>query len=418
MPEDLAYATSSLGVETYKLATGGWKLSKENVDKILPDLRELLSGLPSNTPVIFFCLDNSSFLAASEEGGLVPISKCVPEDDGYHVVGSLVVAPEKAMQYAIAQLKRAIAECGDFPVFVVTPWTRFVSQPCCMEAGHVTNFQDPDFLADLLRDLNKQKFYLRKSLAPATVLDGIQLVCGDSSSLERKEQTMRAGWANDLVHPNGHIYAKMALNLIEKIAPSTKRQSHLLQAVGNEHGAPATGMREIAARTDATAVPAAAGTVDSGTTTVGTGTQAGPAPDTGLTKPRPGAPPGNPEAKAVAAAAKVAAMEAATEAATADITVEATAATTPQANVAEETAGEVAAVDGSAATPAEADTASTSHSLRSSTQSQCSSSFVYFYQSKYSRNLCAKVKICSCCKIPVYKKKPKNVGPPLGLINN
>jgi hypothetical protein len=221
--KNLAYATSSLGVETYKLATGGWKLTKENIDKILPDLRELLSGLPKDTPIIFFCLDNSSFLAASEEGGLVPISKCVPEDDGYHVVGSLVVAPEKAMQYAIAQLKRAIAECGDFPVFIVTPWTRFVSQPCCMEVGHVTNFQDPDFLSDLLRDLNKQKFFLRKSLAPATVLDGIQLVCGDSSSLERKEQTMRPGWASDPVHPNGHINAKMALNLIEKIEPTTNR---------------------------------------------------------------------------------------------------------------------------------------------------------------------------------------------------
>jgi hypothetical protein len=221
--KNLAYATSSLGVETYKLATGGWKLTKENIDKILPDLRELLSGLPKDTPIIFFCLDNSSFLAASEEGGLVPISKCVPEDDGYHVAGSLIVAPEKAMQYAIAQLKRAIAECGDFPVFIVTPWTRFVSQPCCMEVGHVTNFQDPDFLSDLLRDLNKQKFFLRKSLAPATVLDGIQLVCGDNSSLERKEQTMRAGWASDPVHPNGHIYAKMALNLIEKIAPTANR---------------------------------------------------------------------------------------------------------------------------------------------------------------------------------------------------
>jgi hypothetical protein len=76
-----------------------------------------------------------------------------------------------------------------------------------MEAGHVTNFQDPDFLSDILRDLNKQKLYLPKSLAPSTVLDGIQLVCGDNSSLERKEQTMRAGWANDPVHPNGHIYA-------------------------------------------------------------------------------------------------------------------------------------------------------------------------------------------------------------------
>jgi hypothetical protein len=142
---DLAYATSSLGVETYKLATGGWKLSRENVDKILPDLRELLSGLPSTTPVIFFCLDNSSFLAASEEGGLIPISKCVPEDDGYHLAGALVVTPERAMQYAIAQLRRAIAECGEFPVFVITPWTRFVSQPCCTDAGHVTNFQDPEF---------------------------------------------------------------------------------------------------------------------------------------------------------------------------------------------------------------------------------------------------------------------------------
>jgi hypothetical protein len=84
--------------------------------------------------------------------------------------------------------------------------------------GHVSNFQDPDFLPDLLRDLTKQKFELRKSLAPAVVLDGIQLVCGDNSSLEKKVQTMRAGWANDPVHPNGHIYAKMALNLIEKVA--------------------------------------------------------------------------------------------------------------------------------------------------------------------------------------------------------
>jgi hypothetical protein len=187
---------------------------------MIPDLKEILSSLPAKTPVVFFCLDNSSFLAASEEGGMVPISKCVPEDDGYHVPGALVVAPERAMQYATSQLRRAIAECGEFPVFIITPWARYASQPCCIDPGHVTNFQDPDFLPDLLRDLNKQKFELRKSLAPAMVLDGIQLVCGDSCNMEKKVQTMRAGWASDPVHPNGHIYAKMALNLIEKVAGS------------------------------------------------------------------------------------------------------------------------------------------------------------------------------------------------------
>jgi hypothetical protein len=154
---------------------------------------------------------------------MVPISKCVPEDDGYHVPGALVVAPEWAMQYATSQLRRAIAECGEFPVFVITPWARYASQPCCIDSGHVTNFQDPDFLSDLLRDLNKQKFELRKSLAPAVVLDGIQLVCGDSCNMEKKMQTMMAGWASDPVHLNSHIYDKMALNLIEKVAGATRQ---------------------------------------------------------------------------------------------------------------------------------------------------------------------------------------------------
>jgi hypothetical protein len=68
---------------------------------------------------------------------------------------------------------------------------------------------------------------------------------------------------------------------------------------------------------------------------------------------------------------------AATEAAMADTTAVATAAMTPQANVAEATAGEVAAVGGSAVTPAEAATASTSHSLLTATQPHSSSPLVY-----------------------------------------
>jgi hypothetical protein len=52
-----------------------------------------------------------------------------------------------------------------FPVFVVKPWARYVSQP--WYAGHVTIFQDPDFLTDIL--LDKQKF---------------QLVCGENSTME------------------------------------------------------------------------------------------------------------------------------------------------------------------------------------------------------------------------------------------
>jgi len=120
-------------------------------------------------------------------------------------------------------------------------------------------------------------------------------------------------------------------------------------AAGSAHGAPATGMKESAARTDAAAVPAVAETAASGAKTVETALLADPVPET-ATQP-PGALHGNTEARVAAAK----------EAATAETSVAAMAATTPLANEAEATAGEVAAAaEGSAATPAKAATATTS----------------------------------------------------------
>ncbi len=172
---NLAYAASALGLDAYKIATGGWKLSKENVDKVLPD-------------------------------------------DGFHVRGALVVAPEKAMKYFLEQLKRISVECGSHLVFVLTPWLRFVRQPCCDDAGHVTNFGDPDFLLSLLSDLTKLKFQIRKAVAPAVMVDSLELICGSGYGQEKVAQTISMGWAVDPVHPNKHIYAKAALHLMEKMA--------------------------------------------------------------------------------------------------------------------------------------------------------------------------------------------------------
>jgi hypothetical protein len=222
---NLAYSASALGLDAYQLANGGWKLSKENVDKILPDLKDLLSTVPSDTPVVIFCLDNSSFLGLKDDGSMSAISRCVEEDDGFHVQGALVVAPEKAMRYPLEQLKRIAAECGTHPVFILTPWPRFVRTACCDDVGHVTNFNDPDFLLSILSDLTKLKFHLRKALAPAIVVDSVELVCGSGYSQEKVAQTVNAGWAADPVHPNKHIYAKAALNLMEKMANSRSSSS-------------------------------------------------------------------------------------------------------------------------------------------------------------------------------------------------
>jgi hypothetical protein len=169
---------------------------------------------------VIFCLDNSSFLGLKDDGSMSAISHCVEEDDGFHVQGALVVAPEKAMKYPLDQLKRITAECGTHRVFILTPWPRFVRTACCDDVGHVTNFNEPDFLLSILSDLAKLKFHLRKTMAPAIVVDSVELVCGSGYSQEKVAQTVNAGWAADPVHPNKHIYAKAALNLMEKMANS------------------------------------------------------------------------------------------------------------------------------------------------------------------------------------------------------
>ncbi len=81
-------------------------------------------------------------------------------------------------------------------------------------------------MANIISDLTKLKFQLRKKLQPATILDGIELVCRAGCGREKVEQILTAGWASDPVHPASHVYAKMALNLIEKVAtPPAKADS-------------------------------------------------------------------------------------------------------------------------------------------------------------------------------------------------
>jgi hypothetical protein len=109
---------------------------------------------------------------------------------------------------------------SEYQLYFVTPITRYIMGPCCNADDHVTNSGNPDFLCKILSDLTKLKFSLRKKLAPATVLDGIELICGSGCNKDRIEQILRSGWA-DLVHPKPHIYSKMALNLIEKVAAAS-----------------------------------------------------------------------------------------------------------------------------------------------------------------------------------------------------
>jgi hypothetical protein len=95
----LSFAAAGLGLDVYKQTKGGWKLTKDSVDKLLPDLRDTLGSVSPDTPVVLFCFDNSCFFGLSDDGSMNPNPKCEEGDDGYHVKGALVDAPDKSLKY-------------------------------------------------------------------------------------------------------------------------------------------------------------------------------------------------------------------------------------------------------------------------------------------------------------------------------
>jgi hypothetical protein len=83
----------------------------------------------------------------------------------------------------------------------------------------MTNFGDPDFIKEMVKDLGRVFQLLKCSLPKAKVVEGMELICGKKYNLERATAAATTCWAGDSVHPTSHTYAKMALHLLEAIAP-------------------------------------------------------------------------------------------------------------------------------------------------------------------------------------------------------
>jgi hypothetical protein len=129
-----------------------------------PDLKEVIEQIPDTAPVIFFCLDNTCFKVATSEGELTNITKCVAEDDAYHINGDLVVAPEIFIKGQTFLLKQLIENCGSHTIYILCPVPRFVTFRCCEDTSHCTNFSDPDYLATLLADLKKVRDIISREI--------------------------------------------------------------------------------------------------------------------------------------------------------------------------------------------------------------------------------------------------------------
>jgi hypothetical protein len=163
---------------------------------------------------------------ATVEGELTNISRCVPEDDGFHVNGSLVVAPDFFIKNQIELLKLLVSYCGGRTVLILCPVPRYVTFRCCDDPGHCTNFDDPAYIATLISDLARVQAAIMKAIPEATAVDTLETLGGQGNkNMEFKVEVVKSCWSQDPVHANLHAYFKLASNTIQLIEGGLKNPS-------------------------------------------------------------------------------------------------------------------------------------------------------------------------------------------------
>ncbi len=131
----LVSAIADKGKRVNSITCGGWTITKESVDALIPVLQAKLAELDPSVPVVIWCLDSACFRTLTADGDLKSISKS-STDGKYHVTGELMVTPFSLLNNTLKEIDRIVTVCKKHEVWVVEIVLRFLLVACCDEQLH------------------------------------------------------------------------------------------------------------------------------------------------------------------------------------------------------------------------------------------------------------------------------------------
>ena len=134
------------GTQVLALTTPGWKVTKQNVEKLV---QELVNLSPAPDTIVLQCMDNSAYFVLNEDGTLTMPSRS-NVDNKYHVVGELKIASREQASNLIKMLRPVLTCITGAKVLLLTCLPRYLHKPCCDESGHMVDREKLNQAADLV----------------------------------------------------------------------------------------------------------------------------------------------------------------------------------------------------------------------------------------------------------------------------
>jgi hypothetical protein len=194
-----------------------WRITRENCDALAATMATQIQ-LEDPGAIVLQLLDNSYYYTKGPDG-----SRTLPtrEPDGkYHVKGDLVLCAFETQDDHLHALKPILDAAGRRPCLIVSPLPRFVTAGCCEDVRHCANRMEPNFRADLQRQLDgairriKNHLYNcnRRSMR---VMD---------STFDLRNMANEDIWFVDPVHPIDPVYRRVAAGVIKMAATLGNRE--------------------------------------------------------------------------------------------------------------------------------------------------------------------------------------------------
>jgi hypothetical protein len=131
------------GITSHLIETGHWRATKQEVSKLLADIKTAIGDLPSDeVAIVLFMLDNAYYKARAEDGNLIPHSRDITGK--YHIYGDVLGAPMESNKQVLLQLVPLIKALQDYDKIVMTPLPRYLWSNCCDDPNHAPNISSVD----------------------------------------------------------------------------------------------------------------------------------------------------------------------------------------------------------------------------------------------------------------------------------
>jgi hypothetical protein len=211
------------------LAEPGFRAGPSTCGRISQRLTEIKPS--KEDTVILDLLSNSSFMGTSNDGMPLPM---LPMGDGkYHVPGSLIPTPMSIIRKILQSCDGIAAVIKNSRVILIGPSPRYVSRRCCDDAGHLENYNNPEYKSEILGGIDSinrtlEKWAAENELNYSLVDPTEQSEPADFPLGEHVTPDGSAWWStSDLVHLSQGSYRVLAStvtsvqNTDEEVASTT-----------------------------------------------------------------------------------------------------------------------------------------------------------------------------------------------------